>query len=177
MKILFQEDYDDSQDDFLEEKQKIIDCPFSLHDLRSLPEILMWWLEIRVFRNEEDYFNLRLWIDVLNKIDSAMDLIIRTLSARAEILESTNKIGNSSSQQSPAGDCDSDNGFATDQDLISAAKILIKWTSSFLSCSCNKIVFNSVDVSVLRLVSYQFIKLIFMYLFSAETLLISAMRT
>jgi len=142
MKILFQVDFDDSQDAFSKEKSEILNCSFSLHDLHSFPTLLLWWIENRIFRDEDDYFNLQLWIDVLNKLDSFMDLIIRTLSSRAEEINA-----NSNSNSSTIDNFD--DGFASNQDLFSASKITLQWISSFLSCSFNKIVFNSVDVSEL----------------------------
>lgn len=124
MKILYENGCTSlQQDKYGSEKNDILTSGFSLLRREDLVSRLKWWLFDRKFLEGVDYFNLLLWIPVMNKLDEALQLWIASIDFNMD------------------GDVSSFNSIKSD------ILIILRWTSSFLRCSFNKHVYSSVDVS------------------------------
>jgi hypothetical protein len=108
------------QDLYDDVKISILLCPFDLSNLEVFNDLLKVLIRKVKF---EDTFNLRLWIDVLNKVDEILLILI----------ESINKYF-LDGDKSRVDDC------------VGTVKNILLWSTKLLQNSFNKYVYNSSNV-------------------------------
>jgi hypothetical protein len=141
MKIIYSiEDSSVPQDSYSKVKAEIVHCKFAIDDdLESLKTLLD--INSRRAQYEDTYYNLRLWISALNKIDETLNTLLKWLFR----LDDVN--GRS------GGDlwCKSLVLKSSEHKLFKKVyrltKSILIWTSKLLSHSFNKSIYNSVEVS------------------------------
>ena len=120
------------------ERNAILNCSSSLSiSPAPLPSLLSVWLADRPFREEQDYFNLKHWIEVLNKLDEILESIVIALQHQS-LTEKDYDLPNAQLADAVMKPSMSI--------LVPATGVILHWTSRFLRCSFNKSVYSSVDV-------------------------------
>jgi hypothetical protein len=141
------------EEEYSVERDEILNCSLSLSTTPApLPTLLTSWLADRPFKEEQHYFNLKHWIDVLNKLDDMLECIVTGIQFYQKSSSFTFKeddvdaIVKTSSNLSQEHKLKIEGQYQTIAILLPAAKVILRWTNCFLRCAFNKGVYNSVDV-------------------------------
>lgn len=139
MKIIYSiEDVPLLQDCYEDAKQCILSCSWSWNNWTAFNSAL----ESSLSFSDDDYFNLRLWMHVLNKVDDVLNLLIEKL------LKSDDK-GHLRDDWHLALPLNS-NELMEFTNMVNTVKVILKWTSKLLTHSFNKNFYNSIDVRYLN---------------------------
>ncbi len=141
MKIIYSiEDSSVPQDSYSKVKAEIVHCKFAIdEDLVSLKTLLD--NNSKKSQYEDTYYNLRLWISALNKIDETLSILLKWLFRLDDV---SGKSGGDLWCKSLILKSAEHKQYKKVYRLI---KSILVWTSKLLSHSFNKSIYNSVEVS------------------------------
>lgn len=140
------------EEEYSLKRNEILNCSLSLSiSPAPLPALLNSWLADRPFKEEQHYFNLKHWIEVLNKLDDMLQSIVTGLQYHRHCSSLTLKKDHAIVVHAPIVSQEQnikiEGQYQSMAILVPAARAILRWTSCFLRCSYNKGVYNSVDVS------------------------------